>query len=145
MNQIIANQHVELACLGRDVKPSPLGLVVANILAVVFRGLHHVDPHQLTKVDWANDEIIALNFDRVQFATCDFDELTQFVVLAHDACVRLSISSPAMKTLRLTFHPRRKVGTYSQSCPSLDDHTAVIRKSYSVGAEVGREESGVAA
>ncbi len=132
--------EAELACLGRDAKPSPFGIIVANILAVAWGGLHHIDSRELRKAEWDDEHCIALNFHRSQWATTDFNELTMLVILAHDACVRIAISSPGMKLLRLTFHPRVEVGSYSQRHPTLSESIEEVRKRYT--CQAGGSENG---
>lgn len=120
----------ELACLGKNARPGALGLAVAEILAIVFRGLHHVDPAQLKRAAWGDEHCIAIDFRSAQFATADYNELTQLVVLAHDACVRISVCAPAARVLRLVFHPRQKEGAYAQRHPTLEEAAAAIRAGY---------------
>ena len=35
-----------------DLKPSPLGLKVADILGMVWNGLYHMDPKEIKKINW---------------------------------------------------------------------------------------------
>lgn len=140
MNQITPNRiPTELACLRLgDLKISPLGRVVADILAVVFGGLHHLDQRELMKVHWDEEHIMAINFQRANsWGSTDFNELTQLVVLAHDANVRIAISSPGMKVLRLTFQVRYPHGSSTERQGTLEEAAAEIRKTYTVGAPAG--------
>jgi len=136
MNQLIPNNAAEMACIGKNKTISPLGKVVIEILNIVFRGLHHVDQQLLKKTKWDDDYVICLDFPNTSFATTDFNDLTQLVVLAHDACVRLSIGSAPSKKLRLLFHKRQSTGTYSQRQESLEIAAAMVRQQYRVGEEI---------
>lgn len=136
MNQITSLKQKTETALLRDKTCSPLGRVVLEILAILFRGLHHLDPKELARVDWADDYIITMNFPRANWATTDFNELTQLVVMAHDANVRVGICSPAMKTLRLVFHARKPEGEYSQRQRTLEAAAAEIRAQYTIGERI---------
>jgi hypothetical protein len=117
------------------IKASKLGNVVANILALVWRGLYHLDPGTIKRTDWTDDYCIAINLQNQALATVDYNELTQLVVLAHDACIRVSIAGIAPRTMRLTFHARKREGNYSQRHPTIEDHTAAIRRTFTLFVE----------
>lgn len=133
MNQITSAQHPADLAYMRDKTPSPLGRVAAEILSIVFRGLHHLDPKELERVAWDDAYVVSINFPRASWATTDFNELTQLVVLAHDANVRIGICSPAMKTVRLIFHARKPEGQYTQRQETLEVAAQQIRAQYTVG------------
>jgi hypothetical protein len=59
----------------------------------------------LDRVDWTDHERIEILLAK-SLSTWDFDELTQLVVRAHDACIRLSIEPMNFRQLRLVFHAR---------------------------------------
>lgn len=138
MNQITSlRQKTELAYL-HGKTPSPLGRVALEILAIFASGLHHLDPNQIEKTHWDDEYVISFDFPRASWATTDFNELTQLVVMAHDANVRIGICSPSMKTMRLLFHRREPEGSYSQRQETLEAATAMIRANYIIGGQFER-------
>lgn len=114
---------------------SPLGLKVASLLALVYRGIYHLDPTSLQKTDWSDTYVIAINIRQGGLATVDYNELTQLVVLAHDLCIRVAIDAVAPRTLRLMFHQRTREGSYSQRHPTLEEHAEKIRATFTIEQE----------
>jgi hypothetical protein len=112
-------------------EPSLFGARVAAVLAATYGGTHHLDRVRMQKVRWtALDYIEVCLGPKEELATWDFDQLTMLVVLAHDACIRLSIR-PGGQALKLLFHPRRgRVGSMSRRHPGIEEHVALIRAHY---------------
>ena len=106
-----------------DLKPSPLGLKVADILGMVWNGLYHMDPAQLKKTRWDDTYCISINIMQ-SLATYDFNELTELVVLCHDQAIRLCIS-PHMRYLQLLFHQRTREGQFNERHPTIEE--AILR------------------
>ena len=96
---------------------SPLGENVAEILAIIWSGLYHLEG--VEKVDWKDNYLIRVSI-REPLATWDFNHLTQLVVLAHDACIRMQITPKGQKLL-LSFHQRQgRDGEMSNRHPTLE-------------------------
>ena len=106
-----------------DLKPSPLGLKVADILGMVWNGLYHMDTKQLKKTRWDDTYRISIKIMQT-LATFDFNELTELVVLCHDQAIRLSIG-PRMRYLELFFHQRTREGGFTARHPTIEE--AVLR------------------
>lgn len=94
-----------------EPKISPLGIVVADILGQVYRGIYHIDfGSALTKPDWSDENFIEINVAQ-GLATYDGNELTALVLAAHEVPVRLEINAGGPRRLKLGFSPRRRGAT----------------------------------
>ena len=101
------------------LKPSPLGLKVADILGMVWNGLYHIDPRIIKKTLWDDPYCISVNIMQ-SLSTCDFNELTELVILCHDETIRLNIS-PSMRYIRLLFHQRTREGSFVERHPTIEE------------------------
>lgn len=111
---------------------SPFGRVVADLLGLVWRGIYHLPSKALETAPWDDDWFITV-WVHNEVATYDGCELTLLVVAAHDACVRVSISSYGPRLLQLGFSPRRgRDGLFHERHPTLEGHAATLRKLYKV-------------
>lgn len=95
---------------------SPEGLRVA-VLIEEWIGLHHL-PNPWARYDWS-DTFVEV-FSHEPMATFDFDRLTRLVVLAHKHRIRVDVS-PAMRYLRLQFHPRNDSADIYTGHPGLTE------------------------
>lgn len=108
-------------------EPSEFETRVAHILGFAFGGLHNY-PGNLHRGEWEQDRVAVTTWH--DLATFDGPALTRLVVLCHDECIRLDIQ-PAMRHLRLVFHPRQgRDGSVWQRHPTLEDAAAAIRERY---------------
>ncbi|OHD26879.1 MAG: hypothetical protein A2Y38_15470 [Spirochaetes bacterium GWB1_59_5] len=89
-------------------------------------GEHHV----FGKVKPATDRGISIaELSCGGWSTFDFDRLTSAVVMAHDRCIRFSVSPCNMQYLRFQLHKRHeREGQMSARHPTLEEHTATLRK-----------------
>jgi hypothetical protein len=87
---------------------SEFGAVVANILGYVFRGIYHMDPSALNKVDWSRNWVKVKAYRGHHLATWDGAELTELVLLCHHLCIRFSVSAEFGGRLCLNFHKRKR-------------------------------------
>ena len=117
---------------------SPLGMSVADVLGLVWRGIYHLDSNLLMKTDWSDNRMIEVRIHGGDLATHDFNELTQLVVVAHDMCLRMSVYPNGPRGMKLSFWQRdgryrfdEREG-YSTRMPTIEDHIAEIRKQYEV-------------
>lgn len=104
-----------------DGKMSKLGKNVADLLGELFHGIYHLDMSQLRKVDWGNSYCIEFLLGGKTISTCDYDELTRLVFLAHHMAIRVELSPYAFKYIMLRFHQRNRDGDFSQRHPSLEE------------------------
>lgn len=111
-------------------KISPLGTRVANLLGHLFKGLYHIDTEAI-KADWSSDHHIKVSFAG-ELATWDANQLTELVVMAHDAAIRVSVRPYGPRNLLLLFHPRKRNGGTFERHPSLEDHVSQLRSHYTV-------------
>ena len=102
-----------------NVKPSQLGLKVADILGFVYAGLYHMDMRELKKIKWNNPYVIEVRID-CPLSTTDWEDLTFLVILCHDQAIRMSIM-PNMRTMKLLFHQRMREGIYSERHPTMEE------------------------
>lgn len=101
-----------------------------RVLAIAFRGIHHVFGWVKRRSAWTNGLSITTHQD---LATFDFDVLTRLVVAAHDECVRVEIV-PAMRNLTILLHVREgRDGSMSHRHPTMEDAVANVRKGLTAG------------
>ncbi|HEY1171066.1 MAG TPA: hypothetical protein VGH19_06805 [Verrucomicrobiae bacterium] len=109
---------------------SPTGLRVAVLLDDLFNGLHHF-PGDIRKVEWSHEYYVAVNVQRQNFSTFDFNNLTNLVFLAHDHCIRVQISEERGPCIRFLFHPRKtREGGFSQRHPTLEQAVKEYRERF---------------
>jgi hypothetical protein len=116
---------------------SPLGAAVAGIIGAIKGGLHNY--RGASEIDWSRNDYVEVRWDG-ELATYDFSNLTRLVFLAHDACVRVSISPRSHRSLTLLFHQRQREGGIWQRHPTLENAVAEHRTHYLEGysAEASR-------
>jgi hypothetical protein len=110
---------------------SPLGAKVADLLDAVWAGLYHLPPSLIDRVEWDDPYVITAVVPDHALATYDFDLLTRLVVLCHDAALRLEIGSANPRSVRLTFHQRKRTGRISERHPTMEEAVCGIRGDYS--------------
>lgn len=118
-------------------KLNPFQRQVITILGIVGRGIYNA-PINWATFEWRHADIINLTW-RHEMATFDGSELTDLVMLCHEARIRAGIS-PAGRYLRLGFHPRDAGRGTARSHPDLverigwfanrfgDDHPVMYRQ-----------------
>lgn len=113
-----------------EILLSPLGIKVVNLLDKLTGGLYRINKDRLRKVEWDNSLSMRITWDDHNLSTFDGDELTRFVFLCHDYCVRGHIQS-AGRYLALLFDQRNLEGLCHQRHPTLEDaireHKLAIR------------------
>lgn len=114
----------------RITKISPLGAQVADLLGDLFSGLYHLDGAE--KVDWANDHHIEVRVAYKEWASVDSNLLTKLVFLAHDRCLRVSISPRSAHAQTLLFHQRRRAGGTWERHPTIEQALALYREYHPV-------------
>lgn len=140
-----------------DVKPytdvkefSSLGKKAAHILGEVFQGCHHLDYEEMKRINWANTFFIDYR-THTEIATVDGSMMSALVVMAHDMCMRVSVSAIFEKDieweemesnlgqygscghvvkLQILFHERKREGSFMERHPPLEEHIETLRKFY---------------
>jgi hypothetical protein len=96
----------------------------------MFCDLHGGQHHVFGKVQPSSPTGITISeFAAGGWSTFDMDRLTRAVVMAHDRCIRFSISPSNMQNLR--FHPHKRHhrdGDSTRRHPMLEDQVALIRR-----------------
>ena len=113
----------------RYVEPeiSEFGVAVADFLDAFYGGIHHLATTTLRKMEWKAQDYIAMCVYG-GLSTCDFDELTRLVILAHDRCIRVEVEAAAPKYLRLIFYKRRREPSApARHHPTLEEAVTRIR------------------
>ena len=109
---------------------SELGRKVADLLGDLNRGIYHLNPKSLRKVDWTNPDWIGVTVVD-GLATWDYNDLTHLVVLCHDRMLRCQIDGLGPGYLRLCFHRREsREGRVSQRHPTIMEAIETIRVQY---------------
>lgn len=109
------------------VAPSLFGASVADLVDTLYNGIYHADSRTLRHADWTSEVWIEFSVYE-SMATCDFNRLTQLVVLCHDRCIRCEITGAAPHYLRLAFSPRTREGKAWQRHATMESAIAAIRK-----------------
>lgn len=112
---------------------SPLGEQVANLLGDLFVGIYHLNG--AAAMDWANTHHIEIRVAHKEWASVDSNLLTKLVFLAHDRCLRVSISPRGHHSLTLLFHSRQRDGGIWERHPTLEQAVAEHRRWYPVEVE----------
>lgn len=94
-----------------------------DLLCVVFRGEHNA-PDRI----YACGSGIKCSAPIYGLATFDFDYLTRLVVLAHDHCIRVDISSSSPGRIGLMLHQRSgRSGEVSVRHPTIEEAIERVR------------------
>jgi hypothetical protein len=93
------------------------------VLAIAFRGLHHLPSGFKDHGRWIEANIFG------GVATYDFDVLTRLVVAAHDLCVRVEISHSGPRLIKLILHPRQREGGMCHRHPTIEEAIKKVRES----------------
>lgn len=119
-------------------KLNPFQCRVMTILGIVGGGIYNA-PIEWESVHWAS-WFVFVNWSS-SLSTVDYRGLTDAVLLAHDAGIRLEIA-PAMRWLRLGFHDRERQTPemgISQGHPSLETAIERHRKRFPTGHHIHLE------
>lgn len=120
-----------LSHLGTEA--SSLGLNAAEIICILFRGWQHVDPKCIRRANWKDHNKITFPLPRAQgMATFDTDHLTQLVVMAHDACVKVTLKPFGPHRMAIEFTPRVREGGTLYRHPTIEEAVADNRKLYQI-------------
>lgn len=92
----------------------------AWVLVRAYRGAHHV-PRVRVGDRWLETNHCG------DLSTADGDLLTRLVVLAHDAAVRVEISSSGPYMVKVMLHPRRRTNRNVTNHPTLEEAAARVR------------------
>jgi hypothetical protein len=98
-----------------------------TILGIVGGGIYNA-PIGWDSVYWRPNAIGVSWFKT--FATYDFNDLTRFVFLCHEARIRGEISPLGPRLLRVMLHERKAEGGIGRSHPSLDEVIAAWREEF---------------
>lgn len=111
----------------KNMKMSPLGEKVADILGQVTAGIYHISDDVL-KTDWSNPYGISVV---IYGGLNSFDDsrLTTLLVLCFDNMIRLEINPRAFRYLELQFHQRKsRTGRIDERLPTIESMIAEIRE-----------------
>lgn len=94
-----------------------------DFFAAYFFGEHHI-PGEIKPFGYGWKVVL---YD-AELSTFDFSGLTRLVILAHDRCVRASVSTSGFK-LSINIFKRQRSGGISQMHPNIETAIANIRES----------------
>ena len=89
-----------------ELKLSPLGETVADLLGEWLYGLYHLDFGEIAHIDWSNSYHIDLRYYG-HLSTYDTDNLTRLILLAHREAIRVEITPRSNRYLTMRFHRRK--------------------------------------
>lgn len=113
------------------VEMSDLGVVVADVLGQVWRGIYHISGAvRSKKVDWSNPYYISVV---IYGGLCSYDNqyLTELLILCYDNMLRLEVTPRAPKYLELAFYPRETrdpKACISKRLPTLEEMISTTRE-----------------
>lgn len=109
------------------VELSDLGLSVATLLDHIW-SLDAMPLRINRRAQWAQATTITLECTG-RLSTYDNDHLTQLVVRAHDACVRVELAAPRSpaKSFHVIFSRRDRVGGLHERHPALEQAVTRVR------------------
>jgi hypothetical protein len=94
---------------------------VEQVMATSLFGLHHL----IKKIqDCDHYALVMVNND---LATFDYATLTRLVILAHDKCLRMSITQAGPRRFKLMFHDRQREGSKAQRHPTIEQAIEEVR------------------
>lgn len=91
----------------------------------LYYGEHHIPKHQVHEFGYG----WMVKHDRGDLATFDYNELTRLVLMAHDKCIRVSISPLSKSTLQIAIWKRQREGSMSERHPTLEQAIEKFRES----------------
>jgi hypothetical protein len=113
-----------------------------NILGIVAGGIYNA-PISWKGVYW-DSRTLGMAW-RGSFATFDFDRLTWFAMLCHEARIRGEISPLSPAHLEVSLHERKSSGGMSRSHPNLDEAVTAFRAQFPTGHSIVYRENSEAA
>lgn len=97
-----------------------------DILGIIGGGIYNA-PISWNAVVWHSRSLIVKWTFGHSLSTWDFNQLTRFVFLCHEARIRGDIH-PAMRDLQIALHERSHAGNVAERHPSLDEAVAAWRE-----------------
>lgn len=82
-----------------------------------YNGEHHI-PNLIKKFGYSGYSVIHDNGD---LATYDFNQLTRLVFMAHEKCIRVSISGYSSRKIRIAIWKRERTGGMSKIHPTIEE------------------------
>jgi len=114
--------------------PSENTIKAVYILNRLYLGLHHCYDviHRLTPKDCADPYFLKVTiYGKGGLATWDFDQLTRLVIMAHELCMRVEITSCNMQYLHLAFSQREtREGDICKRHPSIEEAVERVRANW---------------
>jgi len=105
-NNYAHDGHVDWLRANYDIKPSKLGIEVANVLGLVGCGLYNA-PINHKKIDWKNERMIDVVWGQ-DLSNWDFCNLSVLLVECHRRMLRVTIMPCNFNYLKLRFFLREK-------------------------------------
>ena len=99
----------------------PLRLTREDAVAL-FRGEHHIPSGSRRGADGVTPHGLGwcVLDDGTEWATFDFNDLTRLVFLAHDRCLRASVTPARNGKLKIAIWRREREGAHSRRHPTLE-------------------------
>lgn len=120
-----------------EAKREPLELTkdeAREFLAIVYGGEHHI-PGEIKEYGCGQSMVTQGGAD---LATYDFDTLTTLVFLAHDRCIRASVTAVGRTMVRIALWKREREGPMARRHPTLAGAIAEWRLHHPTTEVVGR-------
>lgn len=122
---------------------SPFQKTCMQILGIVGGGIYNA-PISWDRIAWGGDLFLEVPW-RCELATFDGSKLTYLVYLAHECCVRVSISPRTFHHLTIRFHPRCRDGRLSRRHPDMEMMMESMRGYIPADAPVYRDRNAMLA
>ncbi len=90
-----------------------------------YQGEHHI-PGKVKQFGYG----WAVNHDRGDLATYDYDQLTSLVLMAHHYCYRVSVAPSSPRHLKIAVWKRQREGGMSSRHPTIETALETFNKSH---------------
>jgi hypothetical protein len=110
-------------------KLTPFQAKAMDILGMVFGGIYNA-PIRWEAVEYMSNDyalIVPLEGHGREFSTWDFNRLTLFVFLCHEARIRGALQADKFKPMTIFLSPRTHEGDISRRHPNLDEAVQAFR------------------
>lgn len=91
----------------------------------LYYGEHHIPKHQVFEFGYG----WMVKHDRGDLATFDYNDLTRLVLMAHDKCIRVSVSPLNKSVLQIAIWKRQREGPMAERHPTLEQAIEKFRES----------------
>ncbi|MFW7268800.1 hypothetical protein ACMAUO_12625 [Gluconacetobacter sp. Hr-1-5] len=128
---------------GAPDKLNPFQATCMQILGIAGDGIYNA-PISWETIEWGGDQWLVVAW-RHELATFDSAALTKLVFLAHECCIRVSISARTFRHVEIMFHRREREGGTSSRHPDMAGMIETMQRYIHAGSPVWRDRDAMLA